>query len=316
MAVGSRVDREEDRRRQAERRDVGHQLQVLAERAAASPPRDGPVDAVEHPAGDDQPTDDREIRVGEARSVVLAHAGQSAECDREESADDVAGGHDVGERDLEPSGLQRRGPMAARRRTLHAPAGSGKITRRRMATQATGTRHATDVHVRDRGPVASDGAAASGARRAVRRQEIRPATVVLIASLGMFMAFVDHTVVSVAFPNLLRSFPDAGLSTLSWVISAYNIVFAAFLLPAGRVADVLGRRRVFAAGILVFTVASLACAVAPTVTALIVARAVQALGAAIIVPSSLALVLHAFPGEQRGKGVALWSASAALAAGL
>ncbi|MFL5927717.1 MAG: MFS transporter [Gaiellaceae bacterium] len=184
--------------------------------------------------------------------------------------------------------------------------------------QATGTGQidATEVHGAARGPAASHGASAAGARRTVRRQEIRPVTVVLIASLGMFMAFVDHTVVSVAFPNLLRSFPDAALSSLSWVISAYNIVFAAFLLPAGRVADVLGRRRVFAAGILLFTVASVACALAPTVTTLIAARAVQALGAAIIVPSSLALVLHAFPREQRTKGVGLWSASAALAAGL
>ncbi len=93
------------------------------------------------------------------------------------------------------------------------------------------------------------------------------------------MAFVDHTVVSVAFPNLLRSFPHAGLSSLSWVISAYNIVFAAFLVPAGRVADLLGRRRVFSAGIVLFTIASGLCAVAPTVETLIAARAVQALGA-------------------------------------
>lgn len=148
------------------------------------------------------------------------------------------------------------------------------------------------------------------------RREVHPYAVVLIASLGMFMAFVDHTVVSVAFPNLLQSFPDAGLSSLSWVISAYNIVFAAFLVPAGRLADLLGRRRVFAAGIVVFTAASMLCAVAPTVESLIAARAVQALGAAIIVPASLALVLHAFPGERRVRGVALWSASTALAAGL
>jgi MFS family permease len=113
----------------------------------------------------------------------------------------------------------------------------------------------------------------------------------------MFMAFVDHTVVGIAFPNLLRSFPDAGLSTLSWVISAYNIVFAAFLMPAGRLADLLGRRRVFSAGVLLFTFASALCAAAPTVELLIAARSVQAVGAAIIVPASLALVLHAFPGK-------------------
>ena len=158
--------------------------------------------------------------------------------------------------------------------------------------------------------------AGTAAARPVTRREVQPHTVVLIASLGMFMAFVDHTVVSVAFPNLLRSFPDASFGSLSWVISAYNIVFAAFLVPAGRVADLLGRRRVFVAGIVLFTVASVLCAFAPTVETLVAARAVQALGAAIIVPASLALVLHAYPGEKRLQGVGLWSASSALAAGL
>ena len=140
--------------------------------------------------------------------------------------------------------------------------------------------------------------------------------VVAIASLGMFMAFVDHTVVGIAFPDLLASYPGAGLSSLSWVISAYNIVFAAFLVPAGRIADLLGRRRVFLAGIAVFTVASGLCAVAPSVETLIAARALQALGAATLVPASLALVLNAYPGEKRAQGVAMWSATAALAAGL
>ena len=125
----------------------------------------------------------------------------------------------------------------------------------------------------------ADSASTSVARSLIARRQVRPHSVVLIASLGMFMAFVDHTVVSVAFPNLLRSFPHAGLSSLSWVISAYNIVFAAFLVPAGRVADLLGRRRVFSAGIVLFTIASGLCAVAPTVETLIAARAVQAVSA-------------------------------------
>ena len=150
----------------------------------------------------------------------------------------------------------------------------------------------------------------------VRRREVSPTAVVAIASLGMFMAFVDHTVVSVAFPNLLESFPGADLASLSWVISAYNIVFAAFLVPAGRIADLVGRRRTFVAGIAVFTVASGLCALAPSVELLIAARVLQALGAATLVPASLALVLDAFPGEKRMQGVAMWSAATALAAGL
>src|SRR4051794_41937899 len=73
-------------------------------------------------------------------------------------------------------------------------------------------------------------------------------TIVVIASLGVFIAFLDNTVVGIAFPNLLESFPSAGLDGLTWVFNAYAIVFAALLVPAGRLADLLGRRRLFSAG--------------------------------------------------------------------
>ena len=101
------------------------------------------------------------------------------------------------------------------------------------------------------------------------------------------------------------------------MLNAYNIVFAAFLVAAGRIADLLGRRRFFIFGLEMFTGASLLCAVAPiAVGALIAFRVIQALGAAFLVPSSLALVLNAFPPERRSHGVALLSAVAAAAAGL
>ena len=143
-----------------------------------------------------------------------------------------------------------------------------------------------------------------------------PRTVLAIASLGAAVAFVDATIVNIAFPDMARSFPETSISTLSWVLNAYNIVFAAFLVAAGRAADLLGRRRVFVLGLKIFTGASLLCAVAPSAGLLICFRVLQALGAALIVPASLALVLSAFPAERRSHGVALMSAVAAAAAGL
>jgi EmrB/QacA subfamily drug resistance transporter len=140
--------------------------------------------------------------------------------------------------------------------------------------------------------------------------------VLAIASLGAAVAFVDATIVNIAFPNIERSFPGTAISSLSWVLNAYNIVFAAFLVAAGRIADLLGRRRTFVFGLELFTVASLLCAVAPSPGALIGFRVIQALGAALLVPSSLALVLNAFPPERRSHGVALLSAVGAAAAGL
>jgi NTE family protein len=143
-----------------------------------------------------------------------------------------------------------------------------------------------------------------------------PQTVLAIASLGAAVALVDATIVNIAFPDIARSFPGTSISTLSWVLNAYNIAFAAFLMAAARIADLLGRRRVFVFGLGLFTVGSLLCALAPSADALIAFRVVQALGAAFLVPSALALVLHAFPPARRAHGVALLPAVGAAAAGL
>src|SRR5215472_6044937 len=142
-----------------------------------------------------------------------------------------------------------------------------------------------------------------------------PRTVLAIASLGAAVAFLDATIVNIAFPNIARSFHGTSISTLSWVLNAYNIVFAAFLMAAARIADLLGRRRVYIFGLELFTVGSLLCAIAPSANALIAFRVVQALGAAFLVPSALALVLNAFPPAHRAHGVALFSAVGAAAAG-
>ena len=137
-----------------------------------------------------------------------------------------------------------------------------------------------------------------------------------IASLGGVIAFVDATIVNIAFPDITRSFPGASISALSWVLNAYNVVFAAFLMAGAGMADSLGRRRVFVVGLELFTAGSLLCAFAPSASALIAFRVVQALGAAMLVPSALALVLQAFPPARRSHAVALLSAVSAAAAGL
>lgn len=140
--------------------------------------------------------------------------------------------------------------------------------------------------------------------------------VLLVAAFGAFLAFLDATIVNVAFPSIRESFPGTSIGGLSWVLNAYNIVFAAFLIVFGRLTDLLGRRRAFVAGVLLFTVASALCAVAPSLSVLVVARVLQALGAALLVPSSLALVVEAFPEERRAHAIGLWGATAAVAAGL
>jgi EmrB/QacA subfamily drug resistance transporter len=140
--------------------------------------------------------------------------------------------------------------------------------------------------------------------------------VLVVASTGAFIAFLDATIVNIAFPDIRRSFPDVSLADLSWVLSAYNIVFAALLVPAGRLADLVGRRRMFVGGLLGFTIASLACAAAPSVEVLIAARVVQAIGGAALIPTSLAFVIAEFPVAQRAMAVGLWGAAAAVAAAL
>jgi EmrB/QacA subfamily drug resistance transporter len=129
-----------------------------------------------------------------------------------------------------------------------------------------------------------------------------------------FMAQLDLFIVNVALPAIGASFGGSGLSGLSWVLNAYAIVFAALLVPAGRLADHFGRRRFLLAGVAVFTLASAACAAAPTLGVLVAARAVQAVGAALIVPTSLGLLYPAFPKRQHATVVGLWAGVAAVAA--
>jgi MFS transporter, DHA2 family, methylenomycin A resistance protein len=132
-------------------------------------------------------------------------------------------------------------------------------------------------------------------------------------SLGYAIVQLDVTIVNTALTSIGHSL-GGGVSELQWVVTAYTIAFAALILTAGALGDRIGAKKIFMAGFAIFTAASLVCALAPSAALLIVARAVQGAGAAILVPNSLALLNHAYPDEkQRGRAVGIWAAGASLA---
>jgi EmrB/QacA subfamily drug resistance transporter len=137
--------------------------------------------------------------------------------------------------------------------------------------------------------------------------------VLAVTSLGVFMAFLDTTVVNIAFNTIAQHFAGTRLDDLSWVLNGYTVLFAASLIPAGRIADRVGRKRVFMTGLIIFTLASAACGAAPSAGALIAARFVEGIGAAAMIPSALGLVLPEFPDEQRSLAIGLWGVAGALA---
>ncbi len=140
----------------------------------------------------------------------------------------------------------------------------------------------------------------------------KPLTLVAM-SLGYGVVQLDVTIVNTALSSIGAAL-GGGVAELQWVVSAYTIAFAALILSAGALGDRLGARRVFAWGFVLFTAASLGCALAPSAMLLIAARAIQGIGAAILVPNSLALLNHAYPDEtERGRAVGTWAAGASLA---
>lgn len=138
----------------------------------------------------------------------------------------------------------------------------------------------------------------------------------LVSALATLATFLDTTILYVAFPDIARTFTSAGTTELSWVLNGYTIVFAALLVPAGKVADRLGHRKIFLLGSGVFTATSMLCGIAPSVELLNVFRLFQAVGAAMLIPSSLALVMAAFPRDQIPRAVAIWGAAGAVAGAL
>jgi EmrB/QacA subfamily drug resistance transporter len=146
------------------------------------------------------------------------------------------------------------------------------------------------------------------------RAPARPWRTFAIASVAVFLVSLDATVLFAAFPALRVAFPTASAADLSWVLNAYTVVYAALLVPAGRLADLRGRKRMFTTGVAVFLLASLGCALAGSVEVLVIARVAQAVGAALLLPASLSIVLAAFPATKRAIVVSLWGAVSGLAA--
>src|SRR5438552_5353147 len=138
------------------------------------------------------------------------------------------------------------------------------------------------------------------------RRWIRAATI-----LGSSMAFIDSTVVNVALPALQSSF-GASVVDVQWVVEAYGLFLGALILVGGWVGDLFGRRRVFVIGVTMFALASVACGFAQDINQLITARALQGVGAAFLVPGSLAIISASFREEERGKAIGTWSGFTAI----
>jgi EmrB/QacA subfamily drug resistance transporter len=140
--------------------------------------------------------------------------------------------------------------------------------------------------------------------------------ILTVLSLAAFMASLDVFIVNVAFDSIGADFAGASLAQLSWVLNAYTVVFAALLVPAGRIADRYGRRAGFLLGLALFTAASAACAASDGIWWLVAFRVVQAVGAAVLTPASLGLVIATSAPEHRARSVRVWAAVGALAAAL
>jgi EmrB/QacA subfamily drug resistance transporter len=146
----------------------------------------------------------------------------------------------------------------------------------------------------------------------VRKYRGNPWAVLMVVSLGFFMTLLDLTIVNIAIPNMITKL-NASLDDVLWVINAYALVLAVLVITAGRLGDLIGPRIMFMSGIAVFTVASAACGVSPSPGWLIGFRAVQGLGAAMLMPQTLTIITNTFPPERRGAAFGVWGAVAGVA---
>ncbi|MGO9163203.1 MAG: MFS transporter [Streptosporangiaceae bacterium] len=144
----------------------------------------------------------------------------------------------------------------------------------------------------------------------------QPREVLVIVSAGVILASLDLFIVNVALPQIARDLHEPDLGALSWVLNGYAIVYASLLVLAGRLADTRARERGFLLGVAIFTVASAACGAATCVALLVAFRLVQAVGAALLTPTSLGLVLASYPAERRAGAVRAWTAAGGMAAAL
>ncbi len=147
---------------------------------------------------------------------------------------------------------------------------------------------------------------------AVSKWHGNPWAILITLSLGFFMTLLDLTIVNIAIPNMITAL-DASLDEILWVVNAYVLVLAVLLITAGRLGDLRGQRNLFVAGVVAFTLASLACGLAPNPTLLIAFRAVQGIGAAMLMPQTMAIIIATFPADRRGTALGIWGAVAGLA---
>ncbi|GLZ07073.1 MFS transporter [Actinomadura sp. NBRC 104412] len=138
-----------------------------------------------------------------------------------------------------------------------------------------------------------------------------PWAILLTLSLGFFMTLLDLTIVNIAIPGIMDGL-GASLDQALWVVNAYILVLAVLLITGGRLGDLAGRRNLFIAGVALFTLASLACGIAQDPTQLIAARAAQGLGAALLMPQTMSIIIDTFPAERRGAALGIWGAVAGL----
>ena len=131
-------------------------------------------------------------------------------------------------------------------------------------------------------------------------------------TFGLFMIMLDNTVVNVALPSIQRDF-EIGVSELEWIVNAYALTFAVLMLTGGKLADLFGRRLIFVVGLAIFTLSSLACGLATSSEALIGARTVQGVGAALMNPATLSIISATFPPRQRGLAIGIWAGVSAMA---
>jgi EmrB/QacA subfamily drug resistance transporter len=143
-------------------------------------------------------------------------------------------------------------------------------------------------------------------------EENRKWVTLAAVSFGLFMIMLDNTVVNVALPTMQRDL-HVSISQLEWVVIAYALTFASLLITGGKLADLYGRRRIFVFGLAIFTLSSLACGLAPSAGFLIGARAVQGVGAALMNPATLSIIVATFPPKQRGQAIGIWAGVSALA---
>ncbi len=162
------------------------------------------------------------------------------------------------------------------------------------------------------GPLCPDGRAARAAEcREPCPERSRP-FVLAVTIIASAMAFIDGTIVTIALPALQADFAT-GFASLQWVVNAYALLLGGLILIGGGAGDRFGRRRILLIGVAIFAAASLVCALAPTIGILIGARAAKGIGAALLVPQSLAIIAAAFPKETRGRAIGIWAGASAIA---